>query len=74
VARLLQAIALRHPDLFDRLVLACPPRIDLGPVEMPEITVELIRAMLMDGFGPKIKQQDPDLVARLIDEHHPRRT
>jgi 3-oxoadipate enol-lactonase len=64
-----QAIALRHPDLVDGLVLACPPQIKVGPVEMPEISVELIRAMVTTGFGPKIKELQPGLVARLIDEH-----
>ncbi len=63
-----QAVALRHPNLVDGLVLACPSQIPLEPVEIPEITIDLVRSMVVANFGPKIKQQ-PDLVDRLLKEH-----
>lgn len=64
-----QAFAIRHPDRVAGLVLAGTGPLAAPPGEMPEITHELLRPMLLAGFGPTFKERHPDAVERLIDEY-----
>lgn len=64
-----QALALRHPALVAGLVLAGTSLLAAPPGGMPELTADLLRQLLGAGFGPALRQQRPELVARLIDEH-----
>lgn len=64
-----QALALRHPALVAGLVLAGTGLLAAPPEVAPTLTPDLLRQFLAAGFGPAFRQRQPELAARLLDEH-----
>lgn len=63
-----QAVALRHPDLVDGLVVSGPPRLDVAPGPVPELTPEILRGLFGMSFSPAFASAHPEVAARVIDE------
>jgi pimeloyl-ACP methyl ester carboxylesterase len=62
-----QALALRHPQLVDGLVVAAPP-IFKGSTGRSEVDAVQVCAMVTAAFSDEMRRTQPDLTARVIDE------